>query len=84
MMFFSERNLIRHTLEKKARMNKVRDLFKAREAVKQYVRDLINVRYTCVICGLSDYSCDHCGNCEAHYYDSEFNYCPDCGGYLSD
>ena len=83
MLFFEKLDL-QMVLRKKANMNKVRDLFKAKEAIKQYARDLTDVRYTCRICGLSDYSCEHCGNCESYYYDTKYSFCQDCGGYLSE
>ena len=83
-MLFSERYFLRQALLKKADMNRVRDLFKARDVVRQYARDLTDVRYTCAICGLADHACDHCGNCEAYYHDEVYTYCPDCGEYLDD
>lgn len=81
-MLFSERYFARKALLKKADMNRVRDLFQTREVIKQYARDLTNIRHECYVCGAE--FCNHDGCCREFHEDYCYRYCPSCGLFLED
>jgi hypothetical protein len=74
-MLFSERYFLRQALLKKADMNRVRDLFAARDAIKAF--DAPEPILTCYICEQT--FCDHEYCCEEAYDNTDARYCPCCG-----